>query len=638
MLIEIGNWRRISRAIFFFGIALVFAGCGGSGGTITPNQGVTINELPSSQIVPIGQTATLTVDAIGTLPLSYQWSENGAAIPGATGSSYTTPVVEWGPGDSTSIGTFQVTVSNSVGSVTSNTDTLIVGPRSPKAGDLRYLLWQQVDTPGLLAGSNSGAGIVQVDLAGATSNWIDNGIGSPLSLGSSYDCGGTCAWPYIYQLLPSPITGLNMYYWVGEYSSFASDLESHVASNVVLTSLDLEPAANAYAVSGVQTAQAGGFDCRIDPAIPPGSDQQNEIQAQAALDGAESRVVTAVSFDASGNAILISYGWTGDTTTVYETQTIVVPPGNDVGTAVASAGTPWLAKGTSSPPSAATIPMATSLSGCLFKATACHVRLRISTKLIAGHRRYLTIPLSCIFVSMGPLGSLRSLSSNKCLRLKHLFKICLAIGSKARKLCPLYAFDAGFKAYLKAGLGSRNLPGARHIGFKNIRGETIVKTVLLAFAIFFATSALAQNLPPACGPENVSFNVRFNKSQSSPPEQAPGRATVYFIQDNGGRSYGIGVHVIARIGVDGAWVGAIKDNSYFPVFLQSGEHHICVNLDSDILRNPVELMHFTAEAGKVYYFRSQYVSDGYLLLGPADSDEAKYQIAMFPLSVSKPKK
>jgi hypothetical protein len=162
-----------------------------------------------------------------------------------------------------------------------------------------------------------------------------------------------------------------------------------------------------------------------------------------------------------------------------------------------------------------------------------------------------------------------------------------------------------------------------------------VKIVLLAF--FFAVSALAQNPASVCGPENISFKVKTNKIRSSPPGPEPEKATVYFIQDNGTRSFGIGVHVTARVGVDGTWLGAIRDNSYFSTFLKPGEHHICVNLDSDMLRNPVELTHFTAEAGKVYYFRSRYVSDGYLLLGPVDSDEAKYQITAFPLSVSEPK-
>ena len=164
----------------------------------------------------------------------------------------------------------------------------------------------------------------------------------------------------------------------------------------------------------------------------------------------------------------------------------------------------------------------------------------------------------------------------------------------------------------------------------------MVRMVLVAF--LFAASALAQNSSSACGSKNVSFNVTLDKSHSSLPKAGPGKATVVFIQDFGARKFGIGVHVIGRVGVDGSWVGAIKDNSYLSVFLEPGEHHICVNLDSEMLINPVEFAHFTAEAGNVYYFRSRYTSGDNLLLAPVDSDEANYQIAMFPLSVSKPKK
>lgn len=155
----------------------------------------------------------------------------------------------------------------------------------------------------------------------------------------------------------------------------------------------------------------------------------------------------------------------------------------------------------------------------------------------------------------------------------------------------------------------------------------MVKMVLIAF--FFAASALAQNSSSACGSENVGFNVMLDKSHSSLPTGEPGKATVVFIQDFGERKFGIGVRVIARIGVDGSWVGAIKDNSYLSVFLEPGEHHICVNLDSELLGRPVEFAHFTAEAGKAYYFRSRYLSGGNLLVAPVDSDEAKYEIAMF---------
>jgi len=323
---------------------LFLAGCGGKDGTIPPpNQSVAITVQPQSQSVPIGEAATFTVTAAGTAPLSYQWSDNGVEIAGATGASYTTSAVSLGAAGSTSIGTFQVTVSNVVNSVTSNTAALTAGPRSPKAGDLRYLLFQQVDVPGLFDSGTSGVGNITVSPSGNTINSVDSAVGSPLGMGSSVLCGDDeCGWPYAFQLLPSPMTGLNMYYRGGEYSSFSSSLPSLAAPNVVFTSLDLEPAEDAYAVSWAQTTQAGGFDYRADPLIPPGADQQAQIQAQVASDGAESRVVTAVSFEASGDAILISYGWQGDTTTAYETEATVVPANKVLSTATTFASQAYI--------------------------------------------------------------------------------------------------------------------------------------------------------------------------------------------------------------------------------------------------------------------------------------------------------
>src|SRR6267143_5623872 len=51
----------------------------------------TITMQPANQAVTAGQTATFTVVASGTAPLSYQWKKNGANISGATLASYTTP-------------------------------------------------------------------------------------------------------------------------------------------------------------------------------------------------------------------------------------------------------------------------------------------------------------------------------------------------------------------------------------------------------------------------------------------------------------------------------------------------------------------------------------------------------------------
>jgi hypothetical protein len=93
-------------------------------GTSTINTAVApaITTQPASQTVIAGQTATFTVAATGTAPLSYQWKQNGASISGATSSSYTTPATT----SSDNGAQFTVVVSNSAGNATSNTATLTV--------------------------------------------------------------------------------------------------------------------------------------------------------------------------------------------------------------------------------------------------------------------------------------------------------------------------------------------------------------------------------------------------------------------------------------------------------------------------------------------------------------------------------
>ena len=88
----------------------------------TSSTAPSISSQPASKTVVLGQTASFSVTATGTTPLSYQWQKNGAAISGATSSSYTTPATA-----STDNGAlFAVVVSNSVGKVTSNSATLTV--------------------------------------------------------------------------------------------------------------------------------------------------------------------------------------------------------------------------------------------------------------------------------------------------------------------------------------------------------------------------------------------------------------------------------------------------------------------------------------------------------------------------------
>lgn len=309
--------------------ALLLSGCSPNEWYSTPPTIYPINITiqPMNQIVLPGATATFSVTATSTEPLSYQWSENRIAIPGATSSSYTTPAVVLGSSGSNLIGTFQVTVSDSSSLVASLAATLEIGPRSPKQGDLRYLLMQQVPSSDLGPYSP----------ASGVNTWADNALGTPLSMGCNY-----CAWRSEAQFLISP-SGYDIHYQSGSFSYLASDMQTISTPNVVVTSLGLEPGGSTgnwmYALSWEQNIQAGGFDYRFDPVIPSGTGQPSQIQAQAAIDGRQSRIITAVLFDPSGSANLVSYGWQGDTTTVYEAQTTLVPPGSNVTAAVAVAAT-----------------------------------------------------------------------------------------------------------------------------------------------------------------------------------------------------------------------------------------------------------------------------------------------------------
>jgi glucose/arabinose dehydrogenase len=55
----------------------------------TASQAPVVTQQPANLLVSVGQAATFSVSATGTAPLSYQWRRNGAAISGATSTSYT---------------------------------------------------------------------------------------------------------------------------------------------------------------------------------------------------------------------------------------------------------------------------------------------------------------------------------------------------------------------------------------------------------------------------------------------------------------------------------------------------------------------------------------------------------------------
>jgi hypothetical protein len=177
-----------------------------------------------------------------------------------------------------------------------------------------------------------------------------------------------------------------------------------------------------------------------------------------------------------------------------------------------------------------------------------------------------------------------------------------------------------------------------------------MKSVLAA--VLFAASALAQNNPAlapaqgACGPLNVNFDATTSASQpAAQPE--PGKALVYVAEEFKKAPGELGNPTI-RVGLDGAWMGATRANSYLFFSVSPGEHHLCTNWQSSLKRlsRLAAFARFTADPGKTYYFRARITYSPYahgtanmnLDLDPVDPDEGQFLVTSFRLSNSHPKK
>lgn len=106
-----------------------------SSATLTVTSGAlppVITTEPVNRTVTAGQTATFSVIASGSTPLTYVWLKNGAAIAGAAGASYTTPATM--PADNGS--SFGCIVSNAAGADTSVVAILTVSSTPPPGANI----------------------------------------------------------------------------------------------------------------------------------------------------------------------------------------------------------------------------------------------------------------------------------------------------------------------------------------------------------------------------------------------------------------------------------------------------------------------------------------------------------------------
>jgi len=146
--------------------------------------------------------------------------------------------------------------------------------------------------------------------------------------------------------------------------------------------------------------------------------------------------------------------------------------------------------------------------------------------------------------------------------------------------------------------------------------------LILSLSIFPSIQTQAATLPDACGNDKVKFDITLQKSPAAPAPPDAGKGQIIFIETSK-KPAAIGCmgkcNNVTRYGVDGAWVGATKDNSYFPLTVDPGEHHLCAVLGKD-----VDAEALTVEAGKVYYFQVNYNAEGTQYGSP---DKPNYQIS-----------
>ena len=182
---------------------------------------------------------------------------------------------------------------------------------------------------------------------------------------------------------------------------------------------------------------------------------------------------------------------------------------------------------------------------------------------------------------------------------------------------------------------------------RNFQPEESMKAALVV--ILFAVSAFAQNqaepnqpAEAACGPATTHFDTRSASKQALVQPEA-GKSQVYVIEVFD-KVVGEISRPTLRVGLDGAWMGAGKGNSYVTFPVDPGEHHLCTNWQSRLKRLSREaaFIAFTAEAGKNYYFRARITEHGgssgastfSLDLDPVDPDEGKYLVASSDFVVS----
>jgi hypothetical protein len=133
----------------------------------------TITAQPASKVVTMGQTATFSVAATGSTPMSFQWRKNGSPVTGATSSTLTTAPTTSSDNNSQ----FTVVLTNSMGAATSAPATLTVSPTT--SSNTAPAITTQPASQTVSAGQTATFSVAFTGTAPITFQWSKNG--APIS-------------------------------------------------------------------------------------------------------------------------------------------------------------------------------------------------------------------------------------------------------------------------------------------------------------------------------------------------------------------------------------------------------------------------------------------------------------------------
>lgn len=182
---------------------------------------------------------------------------------------------------------------------------------------------------------------------------------------------------------------------------------------------------------------------------------------------------------------------------------------------------------------------------------------------------------------------------------------------------------------------------------------------LVLVMVMLVTAAWAQDKSTAltqagCGPDPAKFEVKRDAHSHPTGTPQSGKALVYVFGDSELDNAAIQIGgLITRVGMDGAWVGAYEHKSYTYFSVEPGEHRLCTSQQSSLKsrrQTNASAITFTAEQGKVYYFRTQpdptalsqsavsRAPSGRVELAMVDPAQAQLMVLKWAYSTSQPKK